>query len=119
MLDSLPVSETLEDHASMAPYVVAKTAAMLPPLRHLAAIELLSAAQAIDLRELDEAALGTGTRAAYAQVRKAVAFLDGDRPLGFDVETLSGTLDDGAWPVADLLARIPSAAQRDAAAPSA
>jgi histidine ammonia-lyase len=104
MLDCLPVSETLEDHTSMAPYVVSKTAAMLPALHHLAAIELLSAAQACDLRELDMSLLGTGTGVAYAEVRKRAAFLDEDRPLGYDVEAIAASFADPAWPVSDLLA---------------
>ena len=59
-LDSLPVSESVEDHAPMAANVVAKTAAMVPLLRYLAAIELLTAAQAVDLRKLEPATLGRG-----------------------------------------------------------
>jgi histidine ammonia-lyase len=104
MLDCLPVSEAVEDHASMAPNVVAKTEAMLPALRYLAAIEFLTAAQAIDLRVLDHHALGAGTRAAYAAVRSVVPFLDQDRPLGFDVEALAGSFADQSWPTSDLLA---------------
>jgi histidine ammonia-lyase len=110
MLDCLPVSEAVEDHASMAPYVVAKTAAMLPLLGHLAAIELLSAAQAIDLRELDPRALGSGTGATYEQVRRVAAFVDVDRPLGYDIEALSTALGNDEWPRVDLLHRSLSTA---------
>ncbi len=103
MLDVLPVSEAVEDHASMAPNVVAKTGAMLPVLRYLAAIELMSAAQAIDLRTLGHDALGAGARAAYAAVRAVVPFLDEDRPLGFEVEALAASLEKDAWPTINLL----------------
>ena len=103
MLDCLPVSEAVEDHASMAPNVVAKTLAMLPALRYLTAIELLIAAQAIDLRALDHNALGAGARAAYAAVRAVVHFLDEDRPLGFDIEELAASLAHDSWPTVDLL----------------
>jgi histidine ammonia-lyase len=55
------------------------------------AIELLAAAEALDLRGTDR--LGTGTRAAYAAVRAIVAPLLEDRPLGDDVERLAAALD--------------------------
>ncbi len=105
MLDCLPVSEAIEDHASMAPNVIAKTEAMLPALRYLAAIELLTAAQAVDLRALAHAELGAGTRAAYVAVRTIAPVLDEDRPLGLDVEALAASLAQDAWPTSDLLAR--------------
>ena len=104
MLDCLPVSEAVEDHASMAPNVIAKTEAMLPALRYLAAIELLTAAQAVDLRAHDHATLGAGARAAYVAVRAVAPVLDEDRPLGFDVEALAASLAQDAWPTIDLLA---------------
>ena len=55
-------------------------------------------------RELGPAALGTGTRVAYAEVRKVAAFLDGDRPLGSDVEAQDHGVNDDAWQIIDLLA---------------
>ena len=102
-LDSLPVSEAVEDHASMAPNVVAKTQGMISNLHYLAAIELLTAAQAIDLRALEHDALGVGARAAYSAVRDVVPFLDGDRPLGPDVEALAASITQNSWPSSDLL----------------
>lgn len=104
-LDSLPVSESVEDHAPMAANVVAKTAAMVPLLRYLAAIEFLSAAQSIDLRATPPASLGRGAAAAYATVRARVPMLDEDRPLGRDVETVAGLLADGSIATVDLLRR--------------
>ena len=104
-LDCVPVSEAVEDHAPMAPYVIAKTAAMAPLLRHLAAIELLSAAQAADLRGLPPADLGRGTRAAYHAVRARVRKLDEDRPLGPDVEAIDALLATDGIGAIDLLAR--------------
>ncbi len=105
-LDCLPVSEAIEDHASMAANVVAKTAAIVPSLRYLAAIELLTAAQAIDLRQSDPAALGAGARVAYAAVRNRVSMLDEDRPLGPDVETLATLIGAGDIGGSDLLASV-------------
>jgi hypothetical protein len=65
------VSEAIEDHAPMAANVVAKTAAMVPLLHYFAAIELLTAAQAVDLRKLEHSALGRGAAVAYDAVRRA------------------------------------------------
>jgi histidine ammonia-lyase len=104
-LDALPVSETVEDHAPMASYVVAKTAAMVAPLHRLAAIELVSAAQAIDLRRTAPGDLGRGAAAAFAAVRARVPALDEDRPLGPDVETIANALAAGEIATVDLLAR--------------
>ena len=104
-LDCLPVSETVEDHAPMAPYVVAKTAAIVAKLRYLAAIELLAAAQAVDLRALPHAELGKGTQDAYAAVRARVARLDEDRPLGPDIETVAALLAADGIATTDLLPR--------------
>ncbi len=104
-LDYAPVSEMVEDHATMAAHAVAKSGAMVRHLRMLAAIELLAAAQAVDLRGLSLPDLGAGARDAQATVRAHVAMLDGDRPLGPDIEAISAAIDAGEFPVADLLAR--------------
>jgi len=104
MLDCLPVSEAVEDHASMAPNVMAKTASMLPALRYLAAIEFVTAAQAIDLRAFEHNGLGAGAREAYAAVRAVVPFLDEDRPLGPDVEALAASFAENSSRSSNLLA---------------
>lgn len=85
-LDYMPVSEGLEDHACMALGVAEKLGESLMRVRYLIAIELLIAAQAVDLRGLDEADLGEGTRAAYRQLRAIIPMLDEDRPLGPDID---------------------------------
>ena len=104
-LDGLPVSEAVEDHAPMAPNAVANIAAMLPLLRYLAAIELLSAAQAADLRPVAPATMGRGATAAYQAVRDAVPMLVEDRPLGPDVDAVAALISWGALPSANLFAR--------------
>lgn len=92
-LDYLPVANGQEDHATMAFPAVAKTAAMLTSLRYLIALELLVAAQAVDLRGHPQ--LGCGTRAAYESVRSRVVALDDDRELAPDVEVLQGATASG------------------------
>ena len=55
-------------------------------VRYLIAIELLISAQAVDLRGLDEADMGQGTRATYRQLRAIIPVLDEDRPIGPDID---------------------------------
>ncbi len=95
-LDFLPVSEAVEDHAPMTPHAIAKSVVIADNLRYLAAIELLTAAQAIDLRGLDPDTLGRGAKAAYDAVRKAVPTLDVDRPIGPDIEAIERLVAAGA-----------------------
>lgn len=87
-LDFFPISEGSEDHAPMAPQVVDKTAQIADALVSLTAIELLSAAQAVDLSSVDIGKLGNGARRAYDGVRVHVPMLDEDRPLGPDVDSI-------------------------------
>lgn len=104
-LDIVPVSETVEDHASMAPQAAAKVDAMAPYLRRLAAAELLAAAQAVDLRDLPAGALGAGAARAHAAVRARVSALDFDRPLGPGIESVCAAIEARDLPMSDLLAR--------------
>ena len=93
-LDFLPVSERIEDHATMAMNVVEKTAAMIEPLSYLAAIEALIGAQAVDLRApvVSTASLGYGAASLLAALRAEVPMLDHDRPLGPDIEVAADVL---------------------------
>ena len=81
----LPAAEGIEDYSTMAPSVVAKTAAAVEQVRILVAIEFIVAAQACDLRG---AVLGPHVAALHAVVRGVVAPLAEDRGLGVDVERL-------------------------------
>jgi histidine ammonia-lyase len=96
-LDFLPVSEGVEDHATMALSVVEKLSEIVERTRYVVAFELVVAAQAVELRALDPGTLGQGARATYAAVRRQVAFLDEDRPLGPDVERVAAALATGAF----------------------
>ena len=101
-LDFLPVSEGAEDHATMALGTVEKLDETLDRIRYLVAIELLVAAQALDLRNTAVDTLGKGTRAAYACVRSTVPVLDHDRPLGPDVDALVRRVAHGDFSAASL-----------------
>jgi histidine ammonia-lyase len=94
-LDYLPVANGQEDHATMAFQVVVKTATMVTHLRYLVALELLVAAQAVDLRGRPR--LGRGTRAAYEMVRSLVAPLEDDRVIAPDVEAVHGVITSGEF----------------------
>jgi len=85
-----PVADGVEDYAPMTPRVVEKTHEIVRRLARLAAIELVVAAQAVDLR--DGLKLGRGTGRAFALVRKHVAKLDEDRPTGPDFERLAAAI---------------------------
>jgi histidine ammonia-lyase len=74
----------------MTPRVIEKTHEIVRRLARLAAIELVVAAQAVDLG--DRRKLGRGTGQAFAFVRKHVARLDEDRPTGPDFERLAAAL---------------------------
>jgi histidine ammonia-lyase len=94
-LDAFPVSEGVEDHATMALGTVEKLAESLGRVRYLVAIELLVAAQAVDLRELAPERMGAGPRAAQRAIRRIVPMLDADRPLGRDIEALAARVSAG------------------------
>jgi len=93
-VDSLPTSANQEDHVSMATYGARRLGQMAENSRHIVGIELLSAAQGIDLRR----PLKTSPRLTQAMtaIREQVAFLKDDRPLGPDI-TMMGTLIGEGW----------------------
>ena len=66
-------------------------------MRYLIAIELLIAAQAVDLRGLNDAELGEGARAAYRQLRAIIPMLDEDRPLGPDIDCVQRAVAAGLF----------------------
>uniref|UniRef100_UPI0035A8502E HAL/PAL/TAL family ammonia-lyase n=1 Tax=Mesorhizobium sp. LHD-90 TaxID=3071414 RepID=UPI0035A8502E len=95
VLDFLPVSEGVEDHATQTPLAITKCAKMIALWRRLVAFELMAAAQAADLR--GHQSLAAGTLAVHAAVRALVATLREDRPLGIDAEKLYAALSSGKW----------------------
>ncbi len=92
LLDFLPVSEGVEDHATQTPLAVAKCAGIIDLWRHVVACEMLAAAQAIDLKPGHRC--GKGTLQIYGFVRETATKLEEDRPLGDDVSALTARLSD-------------------------
>jgi len=94
-LTPIPVADGVEDQASMAPRVLAKTADIVNRLRYLVAIELVASAQAVELRGVADE-LGRGTDAAYRFVRQHVAPLTEDRAQGPDFMRLADAIGSTA-----------------------
>lgn len=94
-VDSIPSCANQEDHVSMGANAARHTLEILENVRNVLAIELLTAAQAIDLRSEGRGKLGQGTAIAYASIRKATSFLEHDRETSSDMETLSTLIHSG------------------------
>jgi histidine ammonia-lyase len=90
-VDSIPTSGLQEDYNSMGAGAALKTRDIARNLRQVLAIELLLAAQALDLRAPLEP--GIGTRAALIAVRAAVPPLDQDRLLFRDLSDALGLVE--------------------------
>lgn len=86
-------AEGVEDDSSNAPLAVRKLGDILEHMQLLLAIEMLEAAQAIDLRR--PARIGRAAEAAYALIRSVAPPLDADRPLGAEVEAVAAALARG------------------------
>jgi histidine ammonia-lyase len=86
-VDSIPSSAGKEDHVSMGSISATKAARVVEHLRQVIAIEIMVAAQGLDLRLPLRA--GEGARAAHACVRERVRTLDGDRELHEDMATVA------------------------------
>lgn len=84
---SMVGGDGIEDDCTGAAQSALRLGGQLVRLRRLVAIELIMAAQALELR--DPVALGAGTEAAYLVTRELVSPVDEDRPLGVDVERLA------------------------------
>jgi len=95
-VDSIPTSANQEDHVSMGANAALHARTILENVRSVLAIELLTAAQAVDLRPYGPESLGQGTRVAYQRVREKAAVLVHDRPLSPDMGALSDLIQSGA-----------------------
>jgi histidine ammonia-lyase len=79
-------ADGIEDRATMAPLSARRLADMVRLCGRVAAIELVVAAQAVDLRAPGELGLGTGR--AYRMVRELVPFTQADGTFPADLEPL-------------------------------
>lgn len=94
-VDSIPSSANQEDHVSMGANAARHALEILDNVRSVIAIELVTAAQAVELRENGPERLGRGTAAAWRQIRSRVRFLEHDRPVTPDVEAVADLIRSG------------------------
>ncbi len=92
-MDFVPVAGDIEDHASNLPLACTKALKILDNLYYMIGIELIHAAQAVDLR--GKPALGKVTEKLYQAFRKEISFLSEDRNLSYDIETAYQFVKDG------------------------
>jgi histidine ammonia-lyase len=92
-VDSIPSSAGREDHVSMGMAASLKARQVVENVRTCLAIELLVAAQALDLR----APLRSSAKVveAHRRIRAAVPHLDADRELHRDIEAVCRMVDRG------------------------
>jgi histidine ammonia-lyase len=89
-IDSRPTSANQEDHVSMATYAARRLLEMADNAAHIVAIELLAAAQGIELRR--PLRTSAPLEAALGEVRRHGAFLTDDRPLAGEISALAAAI---------------------------
>ena len=101
-VDTIPTSANQEDHVSMGSIAARHARTVLGHVERILAIELVVAAQALELRvaTMDGAAPGAGVTEALARVRARIRHLDADREPGPDLAAATALVRDGA--LADL-----------------
>jgi histidine ammonia-lyase len=100
--DTIPTSANQEDHVSMGSISARHARRVLEHVEQILAIELVVAAQALDLRMglLDGAVPGAGVAEALTRIRTRVPHLDEDREPGPDLAAATELVRTGA--LADL-----------------
>ncbi|MEO6596958.1 MAG: histidine ammonia-lyase [Planctomycetota bacterium] len=94
-VDTIPTSANREDHVSMGVTAARHAALVVANTAKVLGIELLCAAQGLDLGE--KLRPGVGVEAAYKALRKKVAWLDGDRYLAPDLAVAEQLVLDGTF----------------------
>jgi histidine ammonia-lyase len=94
-VDSLPTSANQEDHVSMATNAARRLLPMARNTAGIVAIELLAAAQGIDLRR--PLRTSEPLEHAHARIRREVAFWDRDRAFAPDLAAMRAQVEAGAF----------------------
>jgi len=84
-IQSIPAAADQEDFVSMGMNTIWKNEQIIDNAYGILGIEFMAAAQALDFREFSK---GKGTEAAYKVIREHLEFLDIDRPLFNDHNTM-------------------------------
>jgi histidine ammonia-lyase len=92
-VDSIPTSGNQEDHVSMGWYAARKAGEVLANVSIVLAVELLCAAQAIDLRA-DTAVPGPAAAAVHALIRAHVPAMDVDREVTPQIDAVRALLPE-------------------------
>ena len=93
-VDSIPTSANKEDHVSMGTIAARKGREIVANAETVIGIELLCAAQALDL--FTNLKPGEGTLAAYQAIRCVIPHLDTDRFLAADIDAMRELMRSGA-----------------------
>lgn len=93
-VDSIPTSANQEDHVSMATNAARHAREIIRNSETVVAIEMLSAAQALDLRP-PGLRRGKGTEAAHHLIRKNVAVLEEDQSLFNEIRQVTSLVHSG------------------------
>ena len=94
-VDSLPTSANQEDHVSMATNAALRLAPMVANLTGIVAIELLAAAQGVELRRPLETS--SALASAMQEIRSVAAFWDRDRAFAPDIARMRAKVGAGAF----------------------
>lgn len=92
-VDSIPTSLGQEDHVSMGSVSAIHLLRVLENVQHVLAIELFTAAQALDFRK--PLRPGAGVEKAHQAIRKHIPFAEADRPFQEDLKTAMSLLESG------------------------
>ncbi len=85
-VDSIPTSADKEDHVSMGTIAARKLGQVIKNSESVVAMELLCAAQALDLLKPHQAS--SAVKSAYDLIRKHVPFAESDRVFSLDIEKI-------------------------------
>ena len=96
-VDSLPTSANQEDHVSMATFAARRLVEMNENTRYILSVELLAAAQGIDLRRPMRS--NEAIENAHTTIRSAVPKWEEDRYFQPDLEAVSSLIQDSAFGV--------------------
>jgi len=94
-VDSIPTSANFEDFVSMGTTAAQKAAKILQNTQYIIAIELLCAAQAIDLRGPEK--LGKGTKTIYKKVRSITPIIKEDTVISHHIENIKKAITKGLF----------------------
>jgi histidine ammonia-lyase len=93
-VDSITTSGGQEDFVSMAMWAARKLKKVVSNTEKVVAVELLAAAQAVDMQER-RLKLGKGTLKVYSEIRKNIPALVTDRVMYKDIEKMLGLMRSG------------------------